>query len=400
MSWKDKLQPASFRGVAFHVEGDDRSGGRRLQVHEYPQREEPYAEDIGRAAREINLTAFVIGAEYMAARDRLLTALEASGPATLVHPWYGAILMAVKEYRVTHTRDEGGMCRFQITLVEAGSVSYPQVTVSTQAATCESADTLAQASVQDFSTAFSVEGQPAPVYESALESFSGALDTVAERLRFVDSQVTRVTRALNGDLGALLGKPGDLATRCFKLFQSAQTLAQRIGRLASRPAAREMSRGVTGLLSVAATFTAPTVSASTPSQQRINDNHAAVQALFRRACLVQSAGLASVMPVPVYEDALQVRASLLAALDREATVSSDAVFVALSTLRSKVYRDLTDRARDSARLITFIPPEVTGALVIAYDLHEDARREEEIVDRNRIAHPGFVPVAPLRVLSR
>lgn len=400
MSWKERLQPASFRGVPFHVESDDRSGGRRLQVHEYPQRDEPYAEDIGRAAREISLTAFVIGPEYMAARDRLLTALEAEGPATLVHPWYGAMLMAVKEYRVAHTRDEGGMCRFQITLVEAGSVSFPQATVSTQSATRQSADQLAQASVQNFESTFSVEGQPAHVRDSAMDAFSNGLDAVAQRLRFIDNQVTRTTRALNGDLGALFGRPGDLATRSFRLFQSAQSLAQRINSLTNRSASREASRGVTGLLNTAAVFTASTVSVSTPLHERAVENHNAIQTLLRRACLVQAAGMASIMPVPVYDDAVSVRVNLLAFLDREAAVSSDEVFVALCELRSKVYRDLTDRARDSARLITLIPSEVTGSLVIAYDLYEEARREEEIVDRNRIAHPGFIPVAPLRVLSR
>lgn len=48
MSWTDRLQPASFRGVAFKVDGDDLQIGRRTVVHEYPGRDTPSVEDMGR----------------------------------------------------------------------------------------------------------------------------------------------------------------------------------------------------------------------------------------------------------------------------------------------------------------------------------------------------------------
>jgi prophage DNA circulation protein len=51
--WRDVLlsQPASFRGVIFHVETGGKSSGRRTVTHEYPKRDDPYAEDMGRVAR-------------------------------------------------------------------------------------------------------------------------------------------------------------------------------------------------------------------------------------------------------------------------------------------------------------------------------------------------------------
>ena len=50
---------ASFRGVPFFVESSDISAGRRTVTHQYPQRDEPFTEDLGRAAREYELSAFV-----------------------------------------------------------------------------------------------------------------------------------------------------------------------------------------------------------------------------------------------------------------------------------------------------------------------------------------------------
>jgi prophage DNA circulation protein len=53
--WRDMLmQQASFRGVVFHVETGARLSGRRTVVHEYPKRNDPYAEDMGRAARRFH----------------------------------------------------------------------------------------------------------------------------------------------------------------------------------------------------------------------------------------------------------------------------------------------------------------------------------------------------------
>ena len=63
--------------------------------------------------------------------------------------------------------------------------------------------------------------------------------------------------------------------------------------------------------------------------------------------------------------------------------------------------DLTERARDNARLTTRQLLETAPALVLAYDYYEDAERDAEIVSRNAVRHPGFVPASsPLRVLTR
>ncbi len=42
MTWKDRLQDASFRGVPFKVEEESAGTGRRVETHEYPNRDKPY----------------------------------------------------------------------------------------------------------------------------------------------------------------------------------------------------------------------------------------------------------------------------------------------------------------------------------------------------------------------
>ena len=57
--WRDAMLPATFRGVEFHVELDTRASGRRTVVHEYPKRDLPYSEDMGRAAIRFSFTGYL-----------------------------------------------------------------------------------------------------------------------------------------------------------------------------------------------------------------------------------------------------------------------------------------------------------------------------------------------------
>ena len=71
----------------------------------------------------------------------------------------------------------------------------------------------------------------------------------------------------------------------------------------------------------------------------------------------------------------------------------------LEWLRARVHADLTARMTSTARLRAYTPREVTPGLALAYDLYEDVSRETELIERNAILHPGFLPARPLKVLS-
>jgi prophage DNA circulation protein len=79
MAWRDALRSGSFRGVPFQIDSHDLTFGRRTSMHEYPLRDEPYSEDLGRKARVFSLNLYVIGRDYMAGRDNLREALEKTG---------------------------------------------------------------------------------------------------------------------------------------------------------------------------------------------------------------------------------------------------------------------------------------------------------------------------------
>ena len=128
MSWKNKLRPASFRGASFGVESHQTEQGRRTQVHEYPGRDDPYVEDLGLKAGTFSVRGFCIGADYMAARDKLLEACNQPGAGQLVNPYLGTQNVVCTAVSLSETADEGGMARFDLSFVVAGKNQYPAQT--------------------------------------------------------------------------------------------------------------------------------------------------------------------------------------------------------------------------------------------------------------------------------
>jgi prophage DNA circulation protein len=119
--WRDRLRPASFRGVEFKVEVGSRTGGRRLAPHEFPKRDEPYTEDMGRKGRAFGVTGYLIGSDYQSQRDRLIEALEREGASQLVHPTLGQFQVSAGIYSCAERRERGGFCEVEMQFFEAGS---------------------------------------------------------------------------------------------------------------------------------------------------------------------------------------------------------------------------------------------------------------------------------------
>ncbi len=400
MAWKDQLRPASFRDVPFQVESDDMAAGRRVQIFEYPQRDKPFAEDLGRAAREINITGYVIGPDYMAGRDKLLAALEAPGAGTLVHPWYGSLQVVAKPARVTHSQGEGGMCRFSLVFVEAGELQFPSSSAAPWVKTKLAADKLKSASVADFAKRFSVDGFPEFVSSDAIAQVSAALSTVKSVAGRVGRILQNPISGITSELGSLVRTPMGLANQIMDLFSLGNGLLKTAaGMFGDGNAANQ--RAVSGAIASTSSFRAPTRPAVqvAPARQQMIDNADAVNALMRRALLVQAASMVGEMDLPVYDDAAALRRDLARALDAESLTADDTLYRVLQDARTAVHQDVGERLDGAARLQLVTPAEPLPALVLAYDLYEDVARDGEIAARNKIRHPGFVPADPLKVLS-
>lgn len=397
MGWRENLQPGSFRGVPFVVEDEDGGFGRRGELHEYPQRDKPYFEDIGRKARDKSITAFVIGDDYMTKRDNLLAAIEAAGPGELVHPWYGRMTVSITDCRVSHTIKEEGMCRFQLSFVESGELSFPTAASAPGAKSLLAVDTLQAAAQEDFSKNFSIDNMPAFGVDDAVSFAGNILDGMSDKLGNLGTVLNDPLGALKDELGSALTTPAAFASKFFDIFAKGSAILTAASGLRDINALNFLR--AFGTLRQVGSYKTSSTNTSTPTRTTISNNQAALNTLARQSLLVQAAGMTAAMPLPVYDDATKLRSELLSALDDEAAIANDTSYLALTDVRAKVFDDMTTRIQGSARLLDVQSINVQPALVISYDLYESVDRESEILSRNKVHHPGFVPAETLKVLS-
>lgn len=430
MAWRDRLQPASFRGVAFEYQSDDLGGiGRRSVVHEYPKRDTPYVEDMGRSVEEISIEAIVIGRDYLTQLDELLKALRAEGPGELVHPFYGRIQVIAAGCRVRHSFEDGGLARVSMSFTEAGENQYPAAGAVPQLEIATFRESLLQSAFNRFTEKFGIDGWPDWVSTDSLaavqEGFTTAqqlysdfvsgdyagllgglplpssldaavLSEVAGVVGFAQSAYTKI---ISGTWLSLLGEPGALAASMLAFVSGFG------GSSSSSTSAYRRAAGPTSALSLAKAYSsrqrlaAPVTASGALAQAR--SNTLAVQDLLIHAAIAKAAVQIADVSDPVYDDLQGWKGELVSVIDTEIARPGQPqpTVEALADLRGAVSRYVLAEASTASRLVEVTPREVTPAAVLAYDLYEDASRSEEITRRNGLAHPGFVPPATLKVLS-
>lgn len=455
MSWIDNLHDASLRGVKFKISGDEAQFGRRVQVHEYPNRDKPYSEDLGRATRRLSVEAYVIGDDFMEQRNRLIQEIEKEGPATLIHPYYGEMSITINEpARISHTNDEGRMCRIAFSFVEAGELSFPTAGLATGKKLSSSVSWLDEC-IESAMEAFGLDGLPDFINDGVLDDASAMMDFVTDTFKYVDAGVTAAARLMNGDLTVLLGS----GSSAMNFVNRLQTMWRAGTRLSGDT--KSLVSMITGLTGVTAGHDlAPrgvwSTDSTTTQSRKTQSNHVAqairVSAISEAAYTVTSlpkpaqsrsssqsltksssnalasgggaspaiatiphpavtdidtseattnAGMTTstaAATVPSWDDLTEVRESLNTAIDRELErVTDDTLFQALVRVRSDVNSDISSRLVLAARVTERQTTEVLPAIVLAADWYDSVERADEIMARNNIQHPGFVPVTTLRV---
>lgn len=143
MAWQDRWRPASFRGVEFKVDTGAKAGGRRGVTFEFPKRDMPSDEDMGRRAQRWAVSGYVIGPDYDIDASFLEDALNAEGPGLLIHPLMGEMLVRCETYTRSERKDQGNLAAFDMTFVEVGESAFSMVAEPTQANLRNSADSAA-----------------------------------------------------------------------------------------------------------------------------------------------------------------------------------------------------------------------------------------------------------------
>lgn len=398
MAWREQLQKGSFRGAPFLWQRADSEVGRKTARHDYPQRDTAWIEDMGRVPREFTLEVYVLGLDYMAARDRLIAACEEPGPGTLVHPTMGTVRVCLSgKVRLSESTDEGGMARFTLPFVLAGDNLLPEAAADTGAAVVAAADSARETAVATATAAYAVALFPGFVAEAAIARATAVLERVAELRTLVRppllpaavSNFIAAVHAAKMAINTLIAAPGQLMLE----IEGAVIALTELGETPW-----DAIQAYRDLFDWDHEDDPDPV--HTPSRRQQAANRQAIATLVRTTAVVRAAELTAGVDFVSRADAVAVRDELAGQLETLAESADDAGYRALTDLRFAMVADLGRRSADLARVVRYTPTTTVPALVLAHRLYQDAGRADEIVGRNRIRHPGFVVGGrPLEVLT-
>lgn len=393
MTWRDRLRPASFRGVSFYVEDRSLEGGRRRARHEFFRRETVYLEDLGRRAREYVVRVHLLGDDYDLEREQLVRALEEEGPGELFLPHDAPLLATATDWTARESiTGRGGIADFDITFEEQGELSTADDANRTAAARTKSR-LFRDAVGEDYVAEAQVDGVPSPAVDAiaeettALASIFAAADFLTDAAQDLASLETKLSGIIS-DAASLALSPAQLVVQARDLFET--TLDAASSALGAMSAYRtlfgvERTSGLDEGLSV--------------GSSAARNNATAANSLFRAMALGASAEAATLVSWESRSSAEAARDEMVAEIDLLELSASTSLFQVLQDLRASLYSSLPPPGSELPVAVEASFPTVRSSLSLAYDLFDDARREEIIVARNDIEHPGFIPAGePLEVL--
>lgn len=437
------LRQCSYKGVPFQAATVTKTIQRRQVLHEYPQRDVPYLEDLGKGATLYKVTAFLVGDNCVAQAKRLEKALLTVGAGTFVHPWDGSLTVSVYQAsNISYSNSELRYCSLDITFVEAGELGYPNKLADGLTLARQLADKLGLSAVSNFVESFkqttAYQLVQAAINGTLLETLGIISDAeIAQILDFVDEVTTFAEQAV----GLLTDEPRGFAEKLSSVlglarFASVETRWSGIvNQISQLTTSEELNRRTNQFAQIPAVV-------SNIETESLQDS-AAVETLTRQLLLANAIGASTLIGTELdtadtvsarsaasdsaspasatnaqtdstttygqdsnsvttsVDELLEVRDHLIASIDNELQnpLISDDLFINLLQARSAVFSILTSKAEGLSRLLSIETPQIEPSLVLAYDYYDDASRSDEIETRNRVIHGAFCP-SELRILSK
>jgi prophage DNA circulation protein len=418
MAWIDRLLPGSFRGVPFYTEEHAETGGRRVAEREYPLRETPSTEDLGRKMDRWRIQAYVIQdlstQDYIDARDALRAACRQPGPATLVHPYLGSVSVNCVTITCKESLQHGGMAVFDLEFIESGLTPSPTITKSTDSGLLGGLFSTLTLLTQAYAIGSLIAQRPGVLLgfaESYLGSLVGGLTGLpASVTGQITTQIQAITFSLtNGGTApvtsAITGLTGDPVTIAISDAFAAAAQAvlnppvvadtddvtgvtQSLARMPADP-----TQGVTQL----ATWVASTVAPSglqVPLQMQLQSQ---LTALVQACATIAIGQIYAGTTFSSSNAAAIARTNLVTLLANAATMAAaqdeDALYQGWLTVSGLAVLDLVARIQSLPSLTAYTTVTVQPACALAQLLLQDGTQADALVALNDAVHPSFMPVA-------
>jgi prophage DNA circulation protein len=194
------MQTASWDGMPFCVRESSIIPGRKTAVHDYPNRDVVWVEDLGQRARIYAFRGFLVGDDVLTQQLNFVGAAEIAGPKPLVHPSIGTVQVTLLHLVASQRNELGRVVELDfefVTTTTAGPL-YPSTAVATPAVTATTATAAVTATGSDFGS------------EIVAAAKSGA--QVVTQVATTVSKYAGYAQKIMGDAGMAVGAVAGLAS--------------------------------------------------------------------------------------------------------------------------------------------------------------------------------------------
>ena len=297
-----------------------------------------------------------------------------------MHPWYGSLYVALAgPVRTQHSAVDGGLWQFQARFVRVekpggltGAPNLLDMVAERVSAVAERAQALADSVGQYLDKGAWVVSQ--------IETAAGVFISSVKSVLALPEGLSTLA-GLTGSTGWLTGmiSSGSFGASCWNMVQTgAENLPSGSG-----PAA---------LLDLVRSAPQVTVSEIFGTSRRAAaEGQRIVSNVQRQMCAAAACSVAAAYAPSTTKEAGELQASVLDAIDAAQMEADDDTFAALSNLRTVTLRSMAEKARTLPDVISVTESQVMPSLAVVWRWTGGLEAEQELVARNGLRHPGFVP---------
>lgn len=394
-NWLQSLWRTSYKGAAFYVETDTEGGARRIVIHEFPMRDYPYLEDLGERHRAFTVTAYVSSDRADAEATVLMQVCAMRGPGILVLPTQGPVLVRCLEFTRVHQKDKLGYIAHDLQFVREGFTSALASATNLINMIFVQAEQAAAVAASVFAAVALIKSVPDYVSHALQYGTEEALATldVVRTASSIDTDVNAAQR--DAIQAAYVALPIALTNEDQEALQS---IGHSVVKVAMALAENtDPSIALQSMAEILAT-TPSEVTQDRPStsiwRAHVRTNRNASYVLLRTAALIAYCEAIAKAELKDRPAAITLRANVSNYFeDQLGSLPSEQyeLFQIMTKLRDATIEYLSRAILDLAPVVTVSASLSMPSLYWSWRLFGDPSRTDELVSRNRVPHPSFMP---------
>jgi prophage DNA circulation protein len=352
-------------------------------------RDVPFLEDLGEGVRDFKLTAYVASNSADAEASAVMQICATRGAGVLVLPTHGPILVKCTDFDRDRSKDKHGYIGHSLSFTRDGAASALISTAILSNSIFVAVDNLAIQAASTFAASVLTNLQPDFVIDAAVDGLLDAVSTV-EALRTSSPVDTVISAGQRNELTSLFAglSPETMLDAPERIVASMRAVSFGI----------DASVRVAQVDEVMQTLPEPRVIVpteyTTPRRYAQAVNAEAAARTLRLATIASYAEAAALAPLADRPAALTLRGNVVEYLEAElesVSAEDQGLFQSIVAVRDAVVTYLSRAILDLAPVRLVDANQSMPALYWAWRFYKDPNRAMEIVSRNRIADPAFIP---------